>query len=107
MAKFLGLWRFNPIAPMPTDPIEVEKMLETMFAAMDNLIKTGEVLEFGFFPEATSGYAITSGGSTGQFRGSFSFYPFVGIEVHEIVPYEKGKEIMRGVLKAQAEAMKR
>jgi hypothetical protein len=82
-------------------------MFEKMFAAMDNLIKTGEVQEFGFFPNATSGYAITSGGSKGQFRGAFSFYPFVDIEVHEIVPYETGKEVIRGVLKAQAEAMKR
>jgi len=107
MAKFLGLWRFNPMAPMPTDPIEAAKMFEMMFAAMDNLIKTGEVQEFGFFPDGTSGYTISSGGSKGQLRGSFSFYPFVGIEVHEIVPYETGKEVLRGVMKAQAEAMKR
>jgi short-subunit dehydrogenase len=35
---------------------------------------------------------------------AFSFLPFVEIEGREIVPYETGKEIMRGVLKTKAEA---
>lgn len=37
---------------------------------------------------------------------SHSFYPFIESEVHEIVPCETGKEVVMGVLKAKAEAMK-
>jgi hypothetical protein len=35
------------------------------------------------------------------------FLPFVFGEVHEIIPYEKGKETMRAMLKAQIAAMRK
>jgi len=77
-----------------------------MFAAMDNMLQTGEVQEFGFFLGATSGYAIAGGESKDELRRSHSLYPFIESEVHEIVPCETGKEVVRGVLKAKAETMK-
>jgi hypothetical protein len=105
MAKFLGVWRLNPNAPWPTDPVEMTKVAEMLFAAADNSFKEGKMLEFGFFPDGTSGYAITSGDAKDEFRHTFSSFPWVVGEVHEIVPYETGKEVMRAVMKAQAEAM--
>jgi hypothetical protein len=107
MARYLVLWRTNPAAPWPADPVENAKIIEMMFAAMDNMLQTGEVEEFGFFIGATSGYAIGDGESKDVFRRSCSFYPYYESEVCEMIPYETGKEIMRGVMKAQAEAMKR
>ncbi len=41
-----------------------------IFAAMDNLIKTGEVQEFGFFLDGTSGYVIAGGEAKDEFRRS-------------------------------------
>jgi hypothetical protein len=107
MTKFLVLWRFNPSAPWPVDPAQMAMGMEEMFAAIDNNVKTGQVLEHGFFPDGKSGYAISTGEPEDAFRRAFMFYPWIESEVHEIVPYETGKEIARGVLKAQAEAMKR
>jgi len=95
------------MAPWPTDPAEAAKVNEMLFAAMDNLLQTGEVQEFGFFLGATSGYVIAGGDSVDEFRRSYSFYPFVESEVHEIVPYEAGRDVAREVVKAKAEAMKR
>jgi hypothetical protein len=107
MAKFLCLWYTNPNAPWPADPVENAKMLEMTFAAMDNLLKTGDIQEFGFFPDAKSGYAIKDPcESKDAFRLARLFYPYYESEVCEMIPYETGKEIVRAVLKAQAEAMK-
>ena len=106
MARFLVLWRQNPVAPWPTDPSEVLKLYERMFATMDDLIKKGEIEEFGFFPDANSGYVIGKGESTDVFRRVNMFLPYILCEVHEIIPYEKGKEIERAVLKAKIEAAK-
>jgi hypothetical protein len=106
MAKFLALWHFNPNSPMPTDSTEMVKAADMMWAATDYLLKTGELLEFGFFPNGRSGYAIGTGEAKDEFRRAFSFYPFVEGEVYEMIPYETGKEIMMGVIKAQAEQMK-
>jgi hypothetical protein len=78
-----------------------------LFAAVDNWLKTGGVQEFGFFPDGKSGYVIAEGDSKDIFGRTFSHYPFIESKVQEIVPYETGKEIMRGVLKAKAEAMKK
>jgi hypothetical protein len=47
MAKFLNVWHYNPSAPWPTDPVEMTKFSEMMFAALDDALKTGDLLEFG------------------------------------------------------------
>lgn len=107
MAKFLSLWRMNPAAPFPTDPSKVLEMNEKMFAAIDALINKGEIKEFGFFPDATSGYVIGEGEATDMFRGANMFIPYIISEVHEVIPYEKGKEIERAICKAQIEAAKK
>ncbi len=78
-----------------------------MWAAMDSMIKAGQVLEYGYFTNGNSGYLIVTGESKDTFAGAFSFLPFIYSEPHEIVPYETAKEVERGILKAQAEAMKR
>jgi hypothetical protein len=77
-----------------------------MFAAMDNMLQICEVQEFGLFLGATSGYVIAGGESKDELRRWHSFYPLIESEVHETVPYETGKEVVRGFLKAKAEAMK-
>ena len=107
MARFLILWRSNPAAPMPTDPSEHLKLEEKMFAAVDDLIKKGEIEEFGFFQDGTSGYVIGKGEATDIFRRLRMFSPYILGEVHEIIPYEKGKEIMLAVAKAKIEAAKK
>ena len=113
MARYLVLWRNNPTAIplMPTDPSESLKMHERMFAAIDNLIKKGDIEEFGFFPETSAGgppgYAIGKGETTDIARNVWSFEPFVIMEVHEIIPWEKGKEITMGLIKAMIEAAKK
>jgi len=105
MAKFLNVWRFNQNAPWPTDPVESAKLAEMMFAAIDNNLKTGETLEFGFFTDGRSGYAIGTGESKDAFAHTFSFFPWIEADVHEMLPYETGKEVVRSVRKVQAEAM--
>ena len=107
MARYLCMWRVNPVAPTPADLSEGLKLNEMLFAAMDDLIKRGEVEEFGWFPDGTSGYVIGKGEATDMFRSIRMFLPHIINEVHEIIPYEKGKEILRAVLKAQIAAAKK
>jgi hypothetical protein len=72
---------------------------------MDDALKNGQVLEFGWFLDGISGYAIATGEAKEQFMAAFANYPWIEMDVQEILPYEAGKEIMRQVLKFQAEAM--
>jgi len=105
MAKFLNVWRYDRNAPWPTDPAEMLKLTEMMFAMLDKALKEGALLEFGYFPDGSSGYAISSSETKDQFGRMCSFFPWILTDVHEMIPYETGKEIMRAVVKAQAEAM--
>jgi len=98
----LTLWRMNPAAAWPTDPSEALKLNEKMFAAIDEAIKKGGVEEFGFFPDGASGYGIGKGEAADAFRSVSMFVPYILCEVHEIIPYEKGKEITIALLKAAA-----
>ncbi len=106
MAKFLILWHVNPVT-IPHDPVERAKLNEMMWATIDDMLKTGEITEFGFFLDGTSGYTLVEGEPADVLKVSASFRPFVDSAVHEIVPYETEKEVFREVMKAQAEAMKK
>ena len=106
MARFLVLWHLSPVAPWPTDPSKLLELEEKMWAGMDGLMKKGEIEEFGVFPDGYSGYAIGKGETADLYRNVSMFQPYFVSEVHEIIPYEKQKEIIRAVLKAQIAAMK-
>jgi len=107
VARFLVLWRQNPSAPLPATPSESLKLNEMMFAGIDNLIASGEIEEFGFFQDGRSGYAIGKGEAIDAFRNVSMFLPYVHSEVHEIIPYEKGKENMIALLKTLIELTKK
>jgi hypothetical protein len=89
------------------DPVKLLEMQEQYWALMDGMIKKGEIEEFGFFPDANTGYVISKGETANLFRNASMFLPFVINDVHEIIPYEKGKEVIRAMLKAQIAAMKK
>jgi len=98
MGRFLAIWRQNPAAPWPTDPSKAAELNELLFAAVHDLMAKGEIVEFGWFPNGTSGYAISIGEITDVFRRVSMFQPYFLSDVHEIIPYEKGKEINREIL---------
>jgi hypothetical protein len=106
MARYLVLWRRNPVAPWPKDLAENEKLMEMMWAGIDNLMKKGEIKEFGWFLDGTSGYAIGEGESTTVLRNVSMFIPYEEFEIHEIIPYEKGKETLRALWKDLAKILK-
>jgi hypothetical protein len=105
MAKYLTIWRANPSAPWPIDPAAATQLNEMMFARIDEWLKSGIILELGYFPNGLSGYVISSGEAKDLFMTDFAQYPWIETEVHEIIDYETGKEISRQVLKARAEQM--
>jgi hypothetical protein len=107
VGKFLAIWRVNPSAPWPTDPSKTLEMMEKMWAGIDELMKKGEIEEMGVFPESNVGYSISKGEAIDVFRRVSMFYPYFVFEIHEIIPYEKQKEILRAVAKAQIAAMKK
>ena len=106
MARFLILWHRNPLAPWPKDLKENTKLMETMWAGIDNLIKAGEIKEFGWFLDGKSGYAIGEGESTDVLRDVSLFMPFEEFEIQEIITWEKGKAAVREAWKILAETMK-
>jgi hypothetical protein len=101
------LWRWNTAAQWPTDPSEGLKLSEQMLAAIDDLIKKGEIEENGFFPDGGSGYMICKGESTDVYRISGTFQPYMLSEVHEIIPHEKAKEIALAMARAMVEEAKK
>jgi len=107
MVRFLAIWRVNPVAPWPRDPAESLKLMENAWAGLDDLIKKGEVKEFGWFEDGTSGYIICEMDPTAAFKGVITFRPYWDFEVHVVTPYEKGREIFRALCKAQIAAAKK
>lgn len=107
MARFLILWRVNLVGPWPTDLSKYLELQETMWAGLDGLMKKGEIEQFGVFPDGTSGYTIGKGETADVYRDLCMFNPYILFEVHEIISYEKHKEIIRAILTAQIAAAKK
>jgi hypothetical protein len=107
VARYLVLWRQNPAAPTPTTPSENLQLNEMMFAAIDDLMARDEIEEFGFFSDGRSGYVIGKGETIDSFRNVSMFLPYVYSEVHEIIPYKKGKETLITLLKTMTELAKK
>ena len=101
MARFLALWHVNPVAPWPTDPSRYLELQEKMWAGIDALMKKGEIEDFGVFPDGISGYTIGKGETADLYRSAIMFQPYILNEIHEIIPYERHKEIVRAHLKTQ------
>jgi hypothetical protein len=80
---------------VPLDPAEHVKLNEMLYTRIGNMLKTGEIMEFGFFLEGSSGYAISEGESADTFNLLTGFFPVITFEPREIIPYETGKEILR------------
>jgi len=106
LPKYMTIWRRNPSAPWPTDPTKAKQLDEKTFAFIDEALKSGRILEVGWFADGTSGYSISTGeDAKGVLTGALFTHPWAQYEVREIIDYETGKEIDRQVLKAQAEQM--
>jgi hypothetical protein len=101
VARFLVLWRRNPVAPWPMDPAEYGKFQEKVWAGLDALMKAGLMKEFGYFADGRSGYAIGEGEITDAFRSVSTFLPFYEADVHEMIPYGKGKETIKDAIELQ------
>ena len=107
MARYLIMWRSNPVAPWPSDPLEYSEFIEKSFAAMDDLAEKGLITEMGSFLDGNSGYAICEGEATDIYSASSMFMPYWESEVYEMISWEKTKEITRALMKAQIEAAKK
>jgi hypothetical protein len=106
MAKYMAIWRANPSAPWPMDPSEAMQRDEMRFAFLDEGLKSGQLLEYGWFADGTSGYVISEGeDAKGILAMAFAAHPWFQREVHEIIDYETGKELARQVLKAKVQQM--
>ena len=107
MGRFLLLWRVNWDRWPVQDLSKHLEMNEKLWKVMDDLMKKGIVKDYGIFPEGESGFLIGEGDAITVFKNASMFVPYVSSEVHEIIPFEKQKEITRGILQAQIAAMKK
>jgi len=106
VARFLVLWRRSPTA-WPTDPVEYSNLIMKIGPLVDNSIEKGEIKEHGHFLDGTSGYSIWEAEATYLLRFWSMLVPYYECEVHEFIPYEKSREILGAIFKAQAEAAKK
>ncbi len=108
MVRMISFWRLNLAAwPTSANPAQFLELQEKMWAMIDGLIKKGEIEEFGLFPDGISGFTIGKGETADLYRDACMSLPYAIQDVHEIIPYEKSKEVIRAMLKAQIAAAKK
>ncbi len=93
MPKYMVLFKANPSA-WPSDPKRILSIWEASIGGGDQLLKMGSLKEVGWF-SPHEGYAIFETDSKEKLLGMVSpFFPYFSQEIHEITPWEKGKEAL-------------
>jgi len=100
MARFLLSLRVNMAYWPLHDTQKILEQNEKMWAFLEDLMKKGLVKDFGIFSDGETGFLICEGAATDVYMVANTFLPYTSSEVHEIIPYEKQKEIFRAVCKA-------
>lgn len=91
MTKYLVLWKANPAA-WPTDPKQGLAVLEGATAGGEQLLKAGAAKELGWLT-AQDGYGLFEAPAKEDVLGMLNpFFPYYSLEIHEIAPWEKGKQ---------------
>ena len=94
MTKFQIVWRRNVQAPWPADRTKIAENLDEMFDAIERYMDAGMIKENGFFVDAHSGSFIFEGTSADVLKITSFFSPVIAFDIKEIIPYEKGKNVM-------------
>jgi L-rhamnose mutarotase len=98
LTKFVILWCTNLAAPFPTDSKEYKSFMEHIWSSIDKRVKEGMLKDYGFFLESKAGYAIAETTAEQVFKFVSMFAPYWTFTIHEVMPYEKGKDILRRVM---------
>ena len=96
------LWRRS--SAWPTTGSEV---VQKTGAAIDDEIRKGRIKEHGHFLDGNSGYTIWEIEGTELFRNLIMTSPYYEYEIHEMIPFEKSRGIVKEVFKVSAEAAKK
>jgi hypothetical protein len=100
MTRYMVLWKANP-EKWPADLKQALNVWEGATGGADQLLKSGIAKEIGFFSEV-EGYAIFEADSREKVMGAVApFHPLFIQEIHEMVPWEKGKAaVLAGIRQA-------
>jgi hypothetical protein len=105
VTKYLVLWHRS--AAWPTDPAEESKIIQKTGSAIDDDMKKGKIKEHGHFLDGNSGYTIWETEGIDIFRNLIMTSPYYEYEIHEMIPFEKSRGIVKEVFKVSAEAAKK
>jgi len=100
MPKYMVLYHTNP-ERWPTDPKQALAIWEATAKGADQLLKMGMAKEIGWFTNL-EGYTVFEAESKEKVLEMVTpFFPFFSETIHEVVPYEKGRDaILAGARRA-------
>jgi len=101
MPRYMVLYKANPAA-WPVDSKQALAVWEGVIAGGDALLKTGALQEVGWFTDQ-EGYGIFDADSKDIVLGMIQpFAPYYSPVIHEIVPWDKGKDALLGSARRSA-----
>lgn len=102
MAKFLATWKMNQNVKWPKDPEEYQKLIESLWGGAEMLMKKGELVEWGAFPNTNEGYSVFEGDHISAMRGVMMFYPWIIMEPRIALSLEEARKNTRELWEMRA-----
>lgn len=97
MSKFLFLWEAAP-GYMPVDPKQRAEILGKLMEMTKKWLEERKGNDWGIFPGASAGYAISEGTEADALKVAMQFGPFIKFTVHPVLSLKQAGDVMKSMM---------
>jgi hypothetical protein len=88
MTKYLVKWQQNE-SLMPSDPTMMAQLLLSLLDGAREDLKSGKVIDWGSYCDASGGYCIVEGNESELFDQLLKWYPYITFDAKPVLNVEQ------------------
>jgi hypothetical protein len=97
MTKYLVKWQQNE-SLMPPDLAMMAKLELSMLEGVKESLKSGNIIDWGSYCDASGGYCIAEGDESELFDQLLKWYPYITFDAKPVLSVEQVIEAIRKVM---------
>jgi hypothetical protein len=100
MTKYLVKWQKNE-SLMPEDPAMMMKLQLSLLEGVKANLKSGKMIDWGSYCDASGGYFIAEGNESDLFNGILKWYPYISFDAKPVLSVD---QVIGAISKAMSES---
>jgi hypothetical protein len=97
MTKYLVKWQKNE-SLMPQDPVMMAKLQLSLLEGAKADLKSGKIIDWGSYSDASGGYLIVEGNESDLFNGILKYYPYISFDAKPVLSVDQVIEAINKIM---------